>query len=46
MTPDEVKSVTPSVLNHRLMVKAEAEVEGVTVDQVISRVLEQVPVPR
>jgi MoxR-like ATPase len=46
VTPDEVKSVTPSVLNHRLMVKAEAEVEGVTVDQVIARVLEQVPVPR
>ena len=46
VTPDEVKAVTPSVLNHRLMVKAEAEVEGVTVDQVISRVLEQVAVPR
>ena len=46
VTPDEVKAVTPSVLNHRLMVKAEAEVEGVTVDQVIGRVLEQVPVPR
>ncbi len=46
VTPDEVKAVTPSVLNHRLMVKAEAEVEGVTVDQVIVRVLEQVPVPR
>ncbi len=46
VTPDEVKAVTASVLNHRLMVKAEAEVEGVTVDQVIARVLEQVPVPR
>ncbi len=46
VTPDEVKAVTASVLNHRLMVKAEAEVEGVTVDQVISRVLEQVAVPR
>ncbi len=46
VTPDEVKAVTPSVLNHRLMLKAEAEVEGVTVDDVIARVLEQVPVPR
>jgi MoxR-like ATPase len=46
VTPDEVKAVAPSVLNHRLMVKAEAEVEGVTVDQVISRMLEQVQVPR
>ena len=46
VTPDEVKAVAPSVLNHRLILKAEAEVEGLTVDQVIGRVLEQVPVPR
>jgi MoxR-like ATPase len=46
VTPDEVKAVAPSVLNHRLMVKAEAEVEGVTVDQVIARLLDQVQVPR
>jgi MoxR-like ATPase len=46
VTPDEVKAVAPSVLNHRLMLKAEAEVEGVSVDDVIARLLEQVPVPR
>ncbi|MFT3707433.1 MAG: MoxR family ATPase [Archangium sp.] len=46
VTPDEVKAVASSVLNHRLMLKAEAEVEGVTADDVIARVLEQVPVPR
>ncbi len=46
VTPDEVKAVAPSVLNHRLQVRAEAEVEGVTADDVIARTLEQVPVPR
>jgi MoxR-like ATPase len=46
VTPDEVKAVAPSVLNHRLLLKAEAEVEGLTVDQVIARLLAQVPVPR
>lgn len=46
VTPDEVKAVTPSVMNHRLLLKAEAEVEGATVDQVIARILEQVQVPR
>ncbi|MFZ5444173.1 MAG: AAA family ATPase [Myxococcota bacterium] len=46
VTPDEVKAVAPSVLNHRLILKAEAEVEGATVDQVIARILEQVQVPR
>ncbi|MFO0596863.1 MAG: MoxR family ATPase [Myxococcaceae bacterium] len=46
VTPDEVKAVAGSVLNHRLMLKAEAEVEGVTSDDVIARLLEQVQVPR
>jgi len=46
VTPDEVKAVAPSVLNHRLIVKAEAEVEGVTGDEVIRHTLEQVEVPR
>jgi MoxR-like ATPase len=46
VTPDEVKAVAPAVLNHRLVVKAEADVEGITADDVIARLLEQVPVPR
>jgi MoxR-like ATPase len=46
VTPDEVKAVLPSVLNHRLLLKAEAEVEGVTADDVLRQTLEQVKVPR
>jgi MoxR-like ATPase len=46
VTPDEVKAVAPSVLNHRLVLRAEAEVEGATSDEVIRRLLEQTPVPR
>ncbi|MHB8877630.1 MAG: AAA family ATPase [Myxococcaceae bacterium] len=46
VTPDDVKAVAPSVLNHRLLLKAEAEVEGVTGDDVIRQTLERVPVPR
>jgi MoxR-like ATPase len=46
VTPDDVKAVVPSVLNHRLLLKAEAEVEGVTPDDVLRQVLEQVKVPR
>ncbi|NRD66404.1 MoxR family ATPase [Corallococcus exiguus] len=46
VTPDDVKSVTPSVLNHRLLLKAEAEVEGVTPDDVLRQMLERVRVPR
>ncbi len=46
VTPDDVKAVVPSVLNHRLLLKAEAEVEGVTTDDVLRQTLEQVKVPR
>ena len=46
VTPDEIKQVVVSVLNHRLIVKAEAEVDGVTADDIIRHTLEQVEVPR
>ena len=46
VTPDEVKEVVPSVLNHRLILKAEAEVEGVTAEEIIRQTLERVEVPR
>jgi MoxR-like ATPase len=46
VTPDDVKAVVPSVLNHRLLLKAEAEVEGVTADDVLRQTLERVQVPR
>lgn len=46
VTPDDVKEVCPSVLNHRLILKAEAEVEGVSTDEVIRQTLERVQVPR
>jgi MoxR-like ATPase len=34
------------VLNHRLVVRAEAEVEGVSSDEVIRTLLERVEIPR
>ncbi len=46
VTPDDVKNVCPSVLNHRLLLKAEAEVEGLTADDVLRQTLERVQVPR
>ncbi len=46
VTPDDVKAVARSVLNHRLMLTSEAEVEGLTADEVIRQALEKVEVPR
>ena len=46
LLPDDVKRVAPAVLRHRLIVRAEADLEGITSDQVIADVLANVPVPK
>jgi MoxR-like ATPase len=46
VTPDDVKYVVPSVFRHRVLLKPEAEIEGLDADAVIQRVLAQVEVPR
>ena len=46
VTPSDVKEVAPWVLRHRLRVRSESEIEGVTSDHVITQILESVPVPR
>jgi len=46
VTPDDVKYVVPPVFRHRLLLKPEAEIEGLDADAVIQRLLGQVEVPR
>lgn len=46
VTPDDVKFVTPPVYRHRILLKPEAEIEGLNADAVIQRLLSQVEVPR
>lgn len=46
VTPDNIKFVAEPVLRHRFLLTAEAELEGVTVPQVISTLLKQIAVPR
>jgi MoxR-like ATPase len=45
-TPDDVKSVAPLVLPHRLIVRPEAEVEGVDAERVVAHILSAVEVPK
>ncbi len=45
-TPDDVKDIAAPVLRHRLILRAEADIEGVRAEQVIAGVLATVPVPR
>ncbi len=45
-TPDDVKALARPALRHRLDVRPEAELEGVTAEGVLDRVLASVAVPR
>jgi len=44
--PDDVHYLATPVLRHRVMLKPEAEIEGITTDQVIEGILAQVKAPR
>ncbi|MFD4667045.1 AAA family ATPase [Streptomyces halstedii] len=44
--PDDVKALALPTLRHRVQLRPEAEMEGVTTDSVITAVLAHVPVPR
>jgi len=46
VTPDDIKAMSVPVLEHRLILRPEFEIEGVTVTEVIQKILEQVAVPR
>jgi MoxR-like ATPase len=46
VTPDEVKAVAKPTLRHRVELRPEVELEGVTADGVLDGVLASVPVPR
>jgi len=46
VTPDDVKALARPTLRHRVHLRPEAELEGVSVDSVLDSVLAAVPVPR
>ena len=46
VTPDDVKALARPTLRHRVAVRPEAELEGVTADGVLDSVLASVPAPR
>ncbi len=45
VTPQDVKSIAPWVLRHRIIPTYEAEAEDITTDQIIHRIFDSVPVP-
>jgi MoxR-like ATPase len=46
VTPDDVKEIAKPVLRHRIVLRSEAEIEGVSPDQVLDEVIAGIDVPR
>jgi MoxR-like ATPase len=46
LLPDDVKAAAVPVLRHRILLKPEADLEGLTSDQVISQIIAAVEVPK
>jgi MoxR-like ATPase len=45
VTPQDVKTVAPSILRHRIIPTYEAEAEDITTDDLIKKLFDSVPVP-
>jgi MoxR-like ATPase len=45
VTPDDIHSTVHDVLRHRVLLSYEAEADGVSVDELVDRLLDLVPVP-
>jgi MoxR-like ATPase len=45
VTPQDVKTIAPAVLRHRILLTYEAEAEDVDTDQIIGRIFDSVEVP-
>jgi MoxR-like ATPase len=46
ITPDDVKSLVPPVVSHRITLSPEAEMEGLALEDLLQRIFDQVEVPR
>tara|TARA_B100000886_G_scaffold285967_1_gene210467 strand:+ start:4686 stop:5648 length:963 start_codon:yes stop_codon:yes gene_type:complete len=44
VTPDDIKEVANDVLNHRIILNFEAEVDGITSSEIVSQILEKVEI--
>jgi len=46
VTPDDIKTIAPAILEHRLILRPEYEIEGLSVKEVINEILKGIAVPR
>jgi MoxR-like ATPase len=45
VSPDDIHAVIHEIMRHRVLLSYEAEADGVTVDELVNRLLDLVPVP-
>jgi MoxR-like ATPase len=45
VTPQDVKSIAPDILRHRIIISYEAEAEDLKSDDIVARILNSLPVP-
>ena len=46
VTPDDIRQLAAPVLGHRIILRPEFEIEGLTINEVLAHLLEKVAVPR
>ncbi|MFN7623103.1 MAG: AAA family ATPase, partial [Acidobacteriota bacterium] len=46
VTPDDVRDVTHPTLRHRILLRSESEIEGITTDNVLDEIVLNVEIPR
>lgn len=46
VTPDDIKTIAAPLLRHRLIMRPEAQMDGLKVDELVASLLAQIPVPR
>ena len=45
VVPDDIKSVAMQVISHRIVMKPEAKIRGITGGHIVRKILSEVPVP-
>jgi MoxR-like ATPase len=46
VTPDDIKSISNAVLRHRLILTPDAEMEGITADELLEDIINKTEIPR
>ncbi|MBN2534092.1 MAG: MoxR family ATPase [Spirochaetales bacterium] len=46
VNPDDIKNLVCPVLRHRLILEAESEIEGITADEFLHKIINEIEVPR